>query len=158
VSGRGQLRTLERVIEAPGSDDIDVKRAPREGYRTKNALERTAVNCCERLVVTRYAFGKNVSLRRQSSAGNLAGKIRGRLRNAANLLRKFLELDSSPGHQNFLISQYNRSLFLSLSSHSGTRICARTIEDSRLDALPNFWTIDAPNSSPSPASRLRIVR
>ena len=57
---KGQLLTLERVIDAPGSDDTDVKRAPRECYRPKNALERTALNCCERLVVTRYAFGKNV--------------------------------------------------------------------------------------------------
>ena len=51
------------------------------------------------LFVTRYASSKILGSSKHSRADNLAGKFRLRLRNTANLLRKFLEFESSPGHQ-----------------------------------------------------------
>src|SRR5262249_29001674 len=69
----------------------------------KNGLGRTTANNGGGWFVTRYDFSKKVRLSRLSAAGNLAGKSRARFRNAANLLRRFLEFRSCPGHQVFLI-------------------------------------------------------
>jgi len=69
----------------------------------KNALGRTSGNCAGELFVTRYATSKKVHSTKQSSAGNLAGKTLARLHNIPDLLRKFLEFESSPGHQILLL-------------------------------------------------------
>ena len=66
--------------------------------------KRTWTNECElrrELFVIRYATSKKAHSTKQSSAGNLAGKTLARLHNIPNLLRKFLEFESSPGHHNF---------------------------------------------------------
>ena len=64
------------------------------------------------IFVTRYGLGKNLRLSRRLAAGNLAGNWKWSIPNYLNLLRKLWGFESSPGHQNFLIFQYNITLYL----------------------------------------------
>jgi len=75
----------------------------------QNALGRTSANCAGESFVTRYASSKKVHSSKQSLAGNVAGKTLARLHNTANLLRKRLEVESSPGHSS-IIFFYNQQV------------------------------------------------
>jgi len=71
---------------------------------------RTAANCVGGVLVTRYGSTKKARSSRYQTAGNLAGNSGERLLKALNYLRKFPELESSPGHHIFFIYQINITL------------------------------------------------